>query len=71
MKDRDHVNVIAILHYVWGGLIGLGALFIVLYMLMLKTLFEPIMSEAASSHTAFSGGVGGSSGGSVAPVTAV
>jgi len=45
-RDNEHLNTLAVMHYVWAGLLGLGLLFLyVHYMLTMQVM------NAASSYT--------------------
>ena len=51
MRDSEHLNLIAILHYVWAGLVGLGAVFCIGYMFMMGAVMETAMKSVPATVT--------------------
>ena len=47
-KDVEHLNLIAVFHYVWGGLVGFGALGCVAYMFFMEKFFRSALNMAST-----------------------
>lgn len=45
MRDSEHLNLMAILHYVWAGLVGLGGIICISYMFMFGAFFKEAMKS--------------------------
>lgn len=47
-KDREHIRILVIMHYVYAGLIGLGVLFLGAHFLIMRTALHFAQAEQAA-----------------------
>lgn len=54
MRDKEHINLLAIFHYVWAGLIGLGAIGMIAHLFMMESMTRELMAMPVSAPTSVS-----------------
>lgn len=61
VRDSEHLKLLAIFHYIWAGLVALGGVLCIGYMMLFGTLFNEALRTIPTSHP--------SSGSSIVPPT--